>query len=686
MEFCREYPELCEKYYDVNPTSFGNVGRKSLDSLTTRKKKFTPTTGPQPFKPPKESLLEPQQRGGKPNLVFLDDEDTEYEKYSDFGINRLGEIQRQVARPDQQTRKGIKKISTKIQKSRAKALESISAETEVVEHSTEEFLNAVLSQAAYENAYSGTNKAQKYVKKKAELLPELSDFEIVRDPRFTNNNHTAFRNTKTGERFLAFRGSDAEFFDPEANVESLMKGQGLRVKNAADWGTNLHTMGGQEHKTKRYKDAVKTAREFAAEEGISIHELNTTGHSLGGGQSDHVSEVLGTKSYSFHSARNPFAKRPVHPRSRIKTSGTWFDPVGLARNIHAKLKGGEPDHIEMKNYWAVPGKESGFIDHHELDGQFIDPVRLENGKLVSTRVKGWRNGVNMLGGATRETATKALAGLGGAAEIASLALPFAVKTEYDTEAETKYRLAEDFADNTAITMALSNNLFKVNPMFFLIDEPALMRTMMDVDPMFTPESKRWFQKQLGIKVKEPEVVRYKAPPKFIQGIQTKARKKEEADLLQSQAKADAYGITLNQALAMDIETDMGVPVSEDALHNALSDLHNFTDRTQAYREQVSTEEWRRFYRPSNNPYGGANPHPIGSAEYKEYKKNRIEWIKQAEEEAKIEYRQNQLEIQRQERIRLEDKVREQEYKYEMSPQYQLDMKEREMDRDMETPK
>ena len=678
-EFCIRHPDLCPKYYEVNPTTFGNKsGRRARSSKPLKEqppRRFGIREAEEEEKPrptPRRFGIRELDVPTSRRFGIREEEDEVAVPRTSFGTQKVLRTQLQTARPESTTQSGVKRISRKIQRARSEALKKLDIETEVVEHSADEFLNAVLAQASYEYAYKGKKAAERYIKNRANLLPELNDIEINSD--FSNNNHMASRNVRTGQPYMSYRGSDGEFFDPEANIESLMRGKGSRLKNATDWSTNLHTLAGKEHKAKRYKDAVKVAEKWSAYNNKPVSELITNGHSLGGGQSDHVSEVLGSKSVSFDPARNPFAKRPVHHQSKIKSYGTWFDPVGLARNAHARYRGGEPEHIEMKNYWAVPGHESGFLEHHKLAEQFIDPIELKGDKLVSTRVKPWRNLSNMIGGATRAGLTKAAT---GSLELANLALPFALTPEYSTKAETKYRKGEAFADNAEISLAMSESLFKVNPMFYLLDEPAMMATILDFDPMLPPESKRWVQKQLGIKIKE-EPVRYTPAPSIIRKLQWENRRKEEEQLKSTQELADAYGISLNEALNLTPETDPGTPIVSTTEEDIDGTLAAFGERNRLARQQLSEEraqEWYKYYRPEENPYSIAgNPYALGSQERKDYEKKRIEWDQSAKDRAKqILAEINQAKKER----RIQDEA-EQRIKYEQSPQYSLEMKEEQM--------
>ena len=532
-------------------------------------------TSPAP-RTPVPTLTIQQRRQGIPtrdltgSTVFADQIDRQQRRGpASVNVNRLSQINRAVARPDFNVQQFFKQTSRKIQKEKVKTLKKLNMGTTEVIHSPEEVLNAYLAEAAYRNAYGSTNKAEAFVKSGAEVLPQLADMLIIRDSRFTNNEHVAFRNSRTGKVYLSFRGSDGEFFKPEANIESMMKGKGLRIKNAVDWGTNLHTLGGVENKTKRYKSAVDTAIELAEFTGTPMEDLNLTGHSLGGGQADHVSEVTGSKSFSFDPARNPFAKRyqqPVHPTSRIKSRGTHFDPIGLARNAYAKYKGGHPEHIEMKNYTAVPGHESSFVDHHLLFEQFIEPLSLnENGDIVSTRTTPIRNTASMVGGAAKTGVSKVSE---AGASLVGVAAPFALTPEYPTKAEKHFRQGEGVVENAKLSLAMSNSLFRVNPMFALLDEPAMMATIIDFDLNLSPHDKNEIARGLGFKVVDKPYV-YQRAPKIIRSLQLPERRREEKQMQQIQDLADRYGIDFIQAANLTKESDPGAPILDT--NQALAD-------------------------------------------------------------------------------------------------------------------
>jgi hypothetical protein len=440
-----------------------------------------------------------------------------------------------------------------------------------VQHNPKEVLNAYLSQGAYENAYKSTNEAEAYIRKGSKLVPELENIRIIRNPRFTNNNHTAYRNVKTGEVYLAYRGSDGEFFAPDANVEALSRGKQPRIKNAVDWGTNLYTLAGKEHTTKRYKDAVSTAKALAEYTKTPYENLNLTGHSLGGGQADHTAESIGGKSVSFDPARNPFANRPVKETAKIESHSTLFDPVSLGRHIHEKAVG-RPKHIEHKIYTASLGNEEGFVNQHLLEEQFIKPLKLKEGKIVSTRTTPLRNTLGMLGD------------FKGREGITNLVAPYALTPEYETKGEKAFRVAENYSDTLKMTTAMSSMLYRTNPAFALLDTPAMMGEIMSIDPMLPPDAKNWVLTKLGKEVPKPK---YTPPPKIIQKInkaldKITGRYTADQHLQHDIEQAEKLNISLDEYLSIthgrgfeDAEKDVGVVFSdEDRIRQAQERIHH----------------------------------------------------------------------------------------------------------------
>jgi len=455
------------------------------------------------------------------------------------------ELNKKVSRPDLET--------TRLFDIAKKNINEYSKNTKlgskVIEHTPDEVINSHLSQGAYETAYKGKEATKKLLKEGAKLVPELGDFDIVHKGRFTNNNHTTYYNPKTKKVYIAFRGSDANFADPKANLESVLVGQGNRVKNATDWGVNLHTLAGKEHLTKRYKEAVETTKAVANFFGVPVEEVNLTGHSLGGGQSDYVAETLGAKSVSFNSARNPLSKRPVKKGAEITTHTTLFDPVGLPRNIHEKIVG-VPDHIKKNIITSSLGEESGWVNQHNLKTQFIDPLhKLPSGEIKSVRADGLRNTAGMIGSQGEALGRQITGGLGG------VILPYALTPEYATEKEKTYRLAENYAENAKMNIALSPALFKLNPAFALIDMPSMMTDVMSIDPMLPTGARDLIREKLGL-AKREEKLEYHEPPKIINWINKKldpitGRYSADHQLQHDIVQANNLGVSLETYLKYD---------------------------------------------------------------------------------------------------------------------------------------
>ena len=417
-------------------------------------------------------------------------------------------------------------------------------QTEVIEHTPEEVINSHLSQGAYETAYKGRGATKDLLKKGSQLVPELGDIQIVYKDGFTNNNHTTYYNPKTNKVYIAFRGSDADFANPKANLESSLRGQGSRVKNATDWGVNLHTLGGKEHHTERYKDAVKLAKNVSKFFNIPVDKINLTGHSLGGGQADHVAEVLGAKSVSFNPARNPLSNRPVKPTTDITTHTTLFDPVSLPRNLHEHIKG-TPKHIKKNIINSAIGQEAGWVNQHNLKEQFIEPLTLKEGKVKSIRANTLRNTAGMISSQGEVLGKQLTGGLGG------LILPYALTPEYKTKGESRYRLGEAYAENLKINTVLSPALFKLNPAFALMDMPSLMTDIMSIDPILPQGARDLIRNAVGLPKKEVKL-EYQEPPKVIQFLQKlTGRYEQEQVLKQDIEQANALGVDLNTYLNMD---------------------------------------------------------------------------------------------------------------------------------------
>jgi hypothetical protein len=451
--------------------------------------------------------------------------------------DHLFNYNKQTATPDVPTTYLFNKAKDKL----SEYANNIEVGSEVIEHTPEEVINSHLSQGAYETAYKGKEATKQLLKDGSKLVPELADFKVVEKGGFTNNNHTTYFNPKTNKVYIAFRGSDADFLDPKANLESVIRTGKNRVKNATDWGVNLHTLGGKEHTTDRYKKAVQLGKDVAKYFKIKESDINLTGHSLGGGQADHTAEVLGAKSVSFNPARNPLANRPVKEGTDITTHTTLFDPVSLPRNLYEKTKG-TPKHIKKNIINSSLGLEGGWVNQHDLSKQYIEPLTLSEGKIKSVRTNTLRNTAGMLGSQGEAVGRQLVGGVGG------LIMPYALTPEYKTKGETAYRTAENYAENLKINTALSPALYNINPMFALIDMPSLMTDVMSIDPMLPAGARDLIREKLGMPKKQQKL-EYQPAPKAIQYLQKlTGRYKEEQVLKQDIEQANALGVDLNTYL------------------------------------------------------------------------------------------------------------------------------------------
>ena len=133
-------------------------------------------------------------------------------------------------------------------------------------------------------------------------------------------------------------------------------------------------------------------------------------------------------------------------------------------------------------------------------------------------------------------------GLGG------IILPYALTPEYPTQKEKNYRLAESYAENLKINTALSPALFRINPMFALVDTPSLMADIMSIDPILPPGAKDLIRDKLGLPKKETKL-EYQEPPKAIQYLQKlTGRYEEDQELKEDIEQANNLGVSLETYL------------------------------------------------------------------------------------------------------------------------------------------
>jgi len=117
---------------------------------------------------------------------------------------------------------------------------------------------------------------QEYVKTELfDPMLELQDF--VLDKELSTQEHSVFHNPKTKETVISYRGTT----------------------NLDDVKTDSHIALGREKNTQRYKRSEEVFEKTRDKYGNNI---TTTGHSLGGGISLHISEKIRYKGVSLQSS------------------------------------------------------------------------------------------------------------------------------------------------------------------------------------------------------------------------------------------------------------------------------------------------------------------------------------------------------------------------------------------------
>lgn len=138
--------------------------------------------------------------------------------------------------------------------------------------STKESDYAILSKIAYEAR--GGNR---------DFTKSLTKFGLqgtyTVEPSLSSDNYVTFTDTRTGKGVVAYRGTS--------------------WSNSKDLATDAAIFFGAEDYTKRFRDAVKVAKEASSFYGGNAN-VNVTGHSLGGSQAMEVTKQTGIESHSFN--------------------------------------------------------------------------------------------------------------------------------------------------------------------------------------------------------------------------------------------------------------------------------------------------------------------------------------------------------------------------------------------------
>jgi len=262
----------------------------------------------------------------------------------------------------------------------------------------------------------------------------LDNFEIIDDPILTNRDFTSFRNTETGEVVFSVRGSDADFWKPDANIDSAMRGKGGRWKNIGDWNTNLKTASGKAHESLRYIQAEAAYERLSELTGTPFSEMKPVGHSLGGGLAKHLAKKYGSKSVVFDPAEHPFLT-PLADEIHEGYGNTTYRPFGDGVSLGEVSKGrGHPNSV-VKNMTALPGTEHDFMAHHDMEQMIRRPAKIgENGELIQVRTTKARNVAGLAGANTLSK---------GLSTAIMVAPTLAFEPEYASEGEKTYRRGVD---------------------------------------------------------------------------------------------------------------------------------------------------------------------------------------------------------------------------------------------------
>jgi hypothetical protein len=171
---------------------------------------------------------------------------------------------------------------------------------------------------------------QKFVNELFEKMEELKDFEL--DNELSTEEHSVFFNTTTNEVVISFRGTTT----------------------LDDVKTDSHILMSREKNTERYKRSEDVFEKTQVK--YMESEITTTGHSLGGGVSLHISEKYDVQGHHYNpaiSATQVFSKDHYNNGSTQTIYRTKLDPVSIGGEIIA-------DHQPKRKVVSVGNHE----DHH----------------------------------------------------------------------------------------------------------------------------------------------------------------------------------------------------------------------------------------------------------------------------------------------------------------------------------
>jgi len=332
-----------------------------------------------------------------------------------------------------------KKYNQRLEAGKKRALELLKVGQEEVIEPRDQHKYGHMTEAAYKNAYKGKKAALKQLAKGGEYIEELKGFEIR--PEFSDYDYLALHNRETGERVMAGRGSDTEFFKADKNIEQALRGQPLTQrlqKGVNDWVVNAKWLMKKHLNTSTYKNQEADLLRWADADGVAVKSIKHAGHSKAGATGEYLARKYGSEAHIFNPATHPTSElipnEQVHPDTKIHVYREEFDFVSGARTYKKT-----PKFMEVHTYTTIPGTEDDLMGRHDHELAIPEPSRIENGNILVKRNTKFRNRTAFAGTGVKGVAEKGVAGVKGAV----MALPaMAFQPEYKDPVERKYRRAE----------------------------------------------------------------------------------------------------------------------------------------------------------------------------------------------------------------------------------------------------
>ena len=332
-----------------------------------------------------------------------------------------------------------RKYNQRLEAGKKRALELLKVGQEEVIEPRDQHKYGHMTEAAYKNAYKGKKAARKQLAKGGEYIEELKGFEIR--PEFSDYDYLALHNPETGERVMAGRGSDTEFFKADANIEQALRGQPLTQrlqKGVNDWVVNAKWLMKKHLNTSTYQNQEADLLRWAEADGVPVKSIKHTGHSKAGATGEYLARKYGSEAHIFNPATHPTSElipnEQVHPDTKIHVYREEFDFVSGARTYKKT-----PKFMEVHTYTTIPGTEDDLMGRHDHELAIPEPSRIEGENILVKRNTKFRNRTAFAGTGVKGVAEKGVAGVKGAV----MALPaMAFQPEYNDPVERRYRRAE----------------------------------------------------------------------------------------------------------------------------------------------------------------------------------------------------------------------------------------------------